>query len=696
MSRTAVLLAFTALVAVTVSLAVVYERGRRAEVAESERARAAEAERNEAARQRDEAAASRDRTAVRFRLARGAVDEFYTQGSQDPELKTRSLATLRPRLLGSAVQFYEKLAKTEGTDPETRVERGRACRHLGTMYAEAGQKEKAATAFQQAVTVQQRLVAQFRGEQAYRYELARTYLDHARAYQSHRHWERSLAEPAIRDAELAPGMLRQLLRSDPKNPQYRYDLVQSLDCVADLIGSGDGACEEALAVSLGLTREYPQNESYRRLLAATYNQLARAADKGGRYDEAAEFCAKGIPLVKRLAGRPPNDPADLALLTELLAHLTIARAKSGKVADALETARESTALAREAADAHSAIPDFQLLANRCQERLALLCEWDGRKDLAEAAWLEVIGRREKLAREVPDDSGIRLDLARSQHALGVLLRDAGRTVGAQRHFKESQKGEEAALRLAAADPAGPSELRWDLRELALELRKTDPERAVAMLARVKALGVLESLRHEADSREKLAAAKPADVTGQFELGQALYELGMVYQQIDPARSPALFERAEAALRTALAGQEKVIAADPYFTVAGRVRANIRQALALVLLARGDRVGAVAEADAMVGADDGGEARYAAAYVLTRVSAASRGDARLSEDEQAEMAEYYAKRAAGLLDEMRRLGRGFVSPKKLNTIGVDDAPLPRRDDFKQLLGPRRSSAVAPAK
>jgi hypothetical protein len=173
-------------------------------------------------------------------------------------------------------------------------------------------------------------------------------------------------------------------------------------------------------------------------------------------------------------------------------------------------------------------------------------------------------------------------------------------------------------------------------------------------------------------------------------------LGLAYRQTDPDRSPALFERAEATLRRALAAQEKVIAADPYLTATGRVRARIRKALALVLLARGDRGGAVAEADAMVSADDGEEARYGAADVLARVSASTRNDARLSEDERAEMTEYYANRAAGLLEEMRRAGRIFDAPKKHDPLGVDDAPLPRRDDFKQMLGPRRSSAAVPAK
>jgi tetratricopeptide (TPR) repeat protein len=687
--------ALAVLVAATTLLCVAYVRERLAGRAAADRVREIAAERDEAARQRDEAGRQRDRAAAHFRLARQAVDRLHERAGDSPELKAPASGPLRARLLQPAVAFYEQIAREEGNDREVRLERGRADRRLGQLYDEAGQSEKAAAAFKEATSVHRGLVRELRGEPTHLYELARTYLDHARAYQtggSRYQWQ---SEPAVEAARLAPGYLRQLVRLDPGKPHYRYDLAQALHTLGEIDGPQDGSCEEALALALGLTRDYPQDVAYQKLLAAAYDQFAYARVKSGRYAEAAAADEKGTSLVRQFAGRLPDDPGDLTLLCELMANLTVAYARSDRVVMALETAKECAALAREAADARPAVPEFQRLANRCLTRLAVLYEWATKEDLAASTRKEVVARQERLARKVPDDPEVRVDLARSRHALGVLSREAGREEEAQRHFQASEKEEEAAVRLAAADPVRHADLPRILRETATAFRKTDPGRADGTLARAKVLGSLESLLRAVESREKLAAEKPENAARLCEWGQSLYDLGQAYERTDPARSPAVFGRAEAALRKALAVQNEAMSADVYLAGGGRARARIRKALALVLLARGDRVAAVAEADAMVVADDSGEARYGAAGVLDRAATDAGRDTRLSEDERTEIAEHYGERAGILIEGVRARGI-FYEPRKRDPAAPDDVPRPppQRDDFMKLLGRRGSAAAAP--
>src|SRR5262249_35012330 len=63
----------------------------------------------EANHQREDADTQRDRAAARFKMAREAVDQFFTGVSASKELKEKGLESLRQKLFQSAADFYEKL-----------------------------------------------------------------------------------------------------------------------------------------------------------------------------------------------------------------------------------------------------------------------------------------------------------------------------------------------------------------------------------------------------------------------------------------------------------------------------------------------------------------------------------------------------------------------------------------------------------
>src|SRR5207237_573498 len=63
-----------------------------------------------------QAQTQRDKARARFVLARDAVDQYHTQISESPELKTVGLEQLRTRLLETAAVFYEKFVKEEEAD----------------------------------------------------------------------------------------------------------------------------------------------------------------------------------------------------------------------------------------------------------------------------------------------------------------------------------------------------------------------------------------------------------------------------------------------------------------------------------------------------------------------------------------------------------------------------------------------------
>ena len=57
-----------------------------------------------------------------FKIARDAVQKYYTQVAKDPRLKPHNLERLRRDLLESANEYYEKLTSQEADDPDLQHE----------------------------------------------------------------------------------------------------------------------------------------------------------------------------------------------------------------------------------------------------------------------------------------------------------------------------------------------------------------------------------------------------------------------------------------------------------------------------------------------------------------------------------------------------------------------------------------------
>lgn len=61
-----------------------------------------------------------------LKLAREAVQKYYTQVANDARLKPHNLETLRRDLLQSANEYYENLTSQDSDDPDLQAERARA------------------------------------------------------------------------------------------------------------------------------------------------------------------------------------------------------------------------------------------------------------------------------------------------------------------------------------------------------------------------------------------------------------------------------------------------------------------------------------------------------------------------------------------------------------------------------------------
>ncbi len=108
-----------------------------------------------------------------FAMARGAVDSYLTQVSDDVDLKSHNLESLRRKLLETARGFYEQFIQQEPREPALRADWAAAYMRLARITAETGSKTDAITLAEQALRAYERLATQFTDHASYRLESVR-------------------------------------------------------------------------------------------------------------------------------------------------------------------------------------------------------------------------------------------------------------------------------------------------------------------------------------------------------------------------------------------------------------------------------------------------------------------------------------------------------------------------------------------
>ena len=104
---------------------------------------------------------SLDQAQRRFDLAREAVEQYYTGASEDILLRQPRMASLRKRLLETALSFYKKLQVTieEGAnDPRARAELVAVYRRVGQIAVEIGSREEGLEALERARAILEGMV----------------------------------------------------------------------------------------------------------------------------------------------------------------------------------------------------------------------------------------------------------------------------------------------------------------------------------------------------------------------------------------------------------------------------------------------------------------------------------------------------------------------------------------------------------
>jgi tetratricopeptide (TPR) repeat protein len=256
----------------------------------------------ESQRQRSQAQAN-------FKMARDAVDQYFTKVSESPSMKSVGLEGLRKDLLLQAKEFYEKFTQEQPNEPALQAELASAHIRLATIYATLGDLAAAETSYRKTNAILEEVSR--REPQNPRYQLSLAEGQRFLGWFLRGNSQPGKAETPLKRA-LALG--KQLAAAHPGDPDYQHELALDYQELALLcrdlkqIKSAEPLYREAIAIHEALLRDHPDDRGiYQAKLAASWGNLAAVYLDTGRTDQAESCYHRALEIYRKLTRQFPSE-----------------------------------------------------------------------------------------------------------------------------------------------------------------------------------------------------------------------------------------------------------------------------------------------------------------------------------------------------------------------------------------------------
>ena len=302
----------------------------------------------------------RTRAKRSFDQAREVVDHFIAL--IETRLDEPQLKMARDELLADGLAYYQKVLQQWDDTPELQIELIRTYTGAAKVADSLGSRSEALKAYQQALSMLEKLVKVSPEVPEYRLQLAEVYHElgvfYARTGQ---------VDLSLRSFEAGRGIREGLARERPDDRRVLTDLARSHGFIGDLmldagrLEAAEDAYNRSHEIRLKLARAAPQVASLQFELARSFTNLARMSRQDGEIDDALESYRQAIAILEPL-------DADRAELREFRADLAWTCNQLGTMlleADPPETDEALTVLQRarrlyaQLIKAHPGIPDYR-------------------------------------------------------------------------------------------------------------------------------------------------------------------------------------------------------------------------------------------------------------------------------------------------------------------------------------------------
>jgi tetratricopeptide (TPR) repeat protein len=376
-----------ALVLFVVVLAVIVVLWRERDRAEAEKAQV-----EDKLRAVDE---QRQRALANFRVAGDALQAFYLREGENRLVRDQGPPQVPEHMLKLGLQFYERLATENSSEPQAQLEKARAYLQIGEVRGWLGQPSEAESAYREAIRIAENLAAQSSEVIACRELSASSYNNlGALLLNAGRHQE---AEKAFRRA-LA--LKRELARKASTRPELRHFLANGLQNLAitlkDLGRNREAteAANEAQGLAEALVAAFPGNPNYQANLGAILNTLGQLKWNAGERAEAVRLYRRAIEHGRAGMQGAYQRPRYRQFLGNHHFALGECLFALGDRAGAEKAWREAVAVRRSLADEYPGIVEFLYASSRVSWHLGKLLVDAGRFPDAADLLLQAISREE--------------------------------------------------------------------------------------------------------------------------------------------------------------------------------------------------------------------------------------------------------------------------------------------------------------
>jgi serine/threonine-protein kinase len=288
-------------------------------------------QRDEAARQRDEAQRQRDLARENFDRARGAVNTFLTQFSEERQLNQPGLQPLRKQLLAQALTYYQDFIKQRAGDSGLQREMAEAYRRAGDITGEIGSRDEAIATYARGIALFGPLVAASPDDIELRSSLGRAQL--MLGYYSLRAGQGEQGERAVR---AAIALFEPLEAEFPEVSEFGrrlgrcYDLLGVVGLESGRYREYDPYWDQATEVLRRTIARHPDDLEAKSQLALIYNNSGESLEARDDQMGACDNQGRAIELLRQLLRQEPENPLVRRSLALGLSNLGRHRARMGQ------------------------------------------------------------------------------------------------------------------------------------------------------------------------------------------------------------------------------------------------------------------------------------------------------------------------------------------------------------------------------
>jgi serine/threonine protein kinase len=343
-----------------------------------------------------------------LRKAHQAVNDYFTQVSDNTLLLEPTLNPLRKQLLQTALRYYQDFAREHGDDPAFQAELAVTYLRIAQLMHDLGPQEDWLPVFQKGVAVMEDLLPRAPD------------VSNVESFQTGIRWINTgvgfhvrRPDEALPTIEKARTIWEELVRRNPTVPGLRNDLAAFYVVLGILQANEQPAVAErchqrACDLWRELVRTNPQVPHYRSALAIGLGNLGMARALLGKVSQGEEACRQALATAQQLVADFPGTPAWRDLLTSLtLAHLGMVLEHAGRLEEVLEVSRQCLAGQESLMREYPTVARYRKEVFRARVWQGDLLWATGQGALAAEVYRPLRAFGEKLLREDPEAQSFR-------------------------------------------------------------------------------------------------------------------------------------------------------------------------------------------------------------------------------------------------------------------------------------------------